>query len=298
MRVFVTGASGFVGSAVVRELLDAGHQVLGLARSDTAAKAVEAAGAEVYRGTLGDLDGLRAAAAATDGVIHTAFDHDFSDHAGAVRTEMRAVETLVAALEGSDRPLVISSVIGLLTPSRLGTEEDAGDPASPSPHRIPAEQAVLGAAGRGVRSAVVRLPGSVHGAGDRAFVPRLIEIARTKGVSAYQGDGANRWGAVHRLDAARLFRLALEGAPAGSVLHGVGDEGIPLRDIATVIGRRLDVPVVSLTGAEAAGHFGWLARFITMDSPASSALTRDRLGWRPTRPGLLDDLAEEHYFTV
>jgi nucleoside-diphosphate-sugar epimerase len=296
MRVFVTGATGWVGSAIVPELLDAGHQVLGLARSDRAAEALAGAGAEVHRGALDDPDGLRAGAAASDGVIHTAYIHDFSNMAASARADLRAVEALGAALEGSGRPLVITSGVAVLPSGRLGTEDDEPDRNSAGAHRIASEDAALALAQRGVRSSVVRLAASVHGEGDHGFVPRLVEIARAKGVSAHVGDGSNRWPAVHRLDAAHLFRLAVEAAPAGSVLHGVADEGVPTREIAEVIGRHLEVPVVSISREEAVDHFGWLAGFFAAEIPASSALTRRRLGWSPMHIGLIEDLDRGHYF--
>jgi nucleoside-diphosphate-sugar epimerase len=296
MRVFVTGASGWIGSAVVPELLGAGHQVLGLARSDSSAAALTAAGAEVHRGALDDLDSLRAGAAASDGVIHLAFIHDFSDYEAAAQTDRRAIETLGAALEGSDRPLVIASgILGLAT-GRLATERDAGDRDSAAGPRIAGAQATLALAARGVRSSVLRLPPSVHGEGDHGFVATLVAIARAKGVSGYIGDGSNHWPAVHRLDAARLFRLALETAPAGSVLHGVADEGVPVRDLAEVIGRHLNLPVVSISPEDAGAHFGWLGAFLAADAPASSALTQEEMGWHPAQPGLIADLDEGHYF--
>lgn len=292
MRVFVTGASGFVGSAVVAELLAAGHQVLGLARSDAAAAAVAASGAEVIRGGLEDLDGLRSAAASADGVIHTAFIHDFSDFARSTAVDQQAITALGETLAGSGRPLVVTAGMAALTPGRPSTEEDA-----PNPH-IPrvSEQAAIQFAERGVRASVMRLPPSVHGKGDHGFVPRLIEIARERGVSGYVGEGANAWAAVHRLDAARLFRLALEGAPAGARLHAVGDEGVPTRAIAEVIGRWLRVPVVSVPAEQAGEHFGWLGSFFSMDVLASGALTEQRYGWQPAQPGLLADLDHAYYF--
>lgn len=296
MRVFVTGATGYIGSAIIQELRGAGHQVLGLARSEAAAQALVAAGIEAHLGALDDLDSLQRGAAAADGVIHTAFVHDFSAYATAGETDRRAVEALGAALLGSGRPLVITSGITVLTPGRLATEEDALDASAPSAPRIPSEEAVLALASQGVRASVVRLPPSVHGEGDRAFVPALIGIAREKGVSAYVGEGLNRWPAVHRLDAARLFRLALEQGTAGARYHGIHDEGIPTRDIAAAIGRHLHVPVVAKTPEEAADHFGWLGQFYSVDCPASSARTQQQLGWRPSQPSLLSDLDQGHYF--
>jgi nucleoside-diphosphate-sugar epimerase len=296
MRVFVTGATGWVGSAIVPELIDAGHQVVGLARSDRAAAALESAGAEVHRGALDDLDGLRAGAAASDGVIHTAYIHDFPNFGASARVDLAAVQALGAELEGTDRPFVITSGSAVLPSGRLGTEDDEPDRDSPGAHRVASEDAALALAQRGVRSSVVRLAASVHGEGDHGFVPRLVEIARAKGVSAHVGDGSNRWPAVHRLDAAHLFRLAVEAAPAGSVLHGVADEGVPTREIAEVIGRHLELPVVSVSAEEAADHFGWLGAFFGADVPASSALTRELLGWTPVHSGLIADLDEGHYF--
>lgn len=294
MRVFVTGASGWIGSAVVPELLGAGHHVLGLARSDAAADALAAAGAKVHRGALDDLDSLRAGAEASDGAVHLAYNHDFSQYEAAAAADLRAIEVLGAALEGSERPLVIASGMLGLPAGRVATEHDA--PVSNAHPRIACAQAALSFAGRGVRSSVVRLAPTVHGDGDHGFVARLVEIAREQRVSGYIADGSNRWPAVHRLDAAHLFRLALEKAPPGSVLHGITDDGVPIRAIAEVIGYHLDLPVVSIARDQADGHFGWLARFLAADLPASSALTRDLLGWQPTHPGLLDDLDRGHYF--
>jgi len=296
MRVFVTGASGFIGSAIVQELLGAGHQVLGLARSDASARSLAAAGAEVHRGALDDLESLKRGAAAAAGVIHTAFIHDFSDMVAAGKTDRIAIETIGAALAGSGRPFVVTSGIGLLTPGRLGTEEDAPDRSSAGSHRVPSEEVALSLASEGVRVSLVRLPPSVHGDGDHGFVPALIRIAREKGVSAYIGDGQNRWPTVHRLDAAQLYRLALEKASAGSRAHGVAEEGVPTRDIAEVIGRRLNLPVVVKSREEAGAHFGWLAHFFAMDVPAASARTQERLGWRAQQPGLIADLEGGRYF--
>ena len=298
MRVFVTGATGFIGSAVVRELTDAGHQVTGLARSDDAAASVAAAGAGVHRGSLEDPGSLRDAAAAADGVIHTAYIHDFSgsgDFAAVARTDGRAIEAMGEALAGSGRPLVVATGIPVLGPGRTATEdEDAPD--TPVHPRV-SEPVALAFAGRGVRVSAIRLPPSVHGEGDHAFVPALISIARAKGSAAYVGDGSNRWPAVHRLDAAHLFRLALEAAPAGARLHAIGDDGVPFRDIAEVIGRHLNVSVTAIPAGEAGGHFGLFAGFASLDAPATSALTQQRFGWHPVQPGLIADLDKGHYFT-
>ncbi len=296
MRVFVTGATGFIGSAIVQELIGAGHQVVGLSRSATSDQALAAAGAQAHRGSLDDLDSLRRGAAASEGVIHAAFNHDFTAYATAGETDRRAVEALGAGLVGTGHPFVITSVTTLLTPGRLGTEDDAPDPATASATRIPSEEAALALAAQGVRASAVRLPPSVHGDGDHAFVPALIAIARQHGVSAYVGDGRNRWPAVHRLDAARLFRLALEQGVAGSRYHAVGDEGVPVRDLAEVIGRHLSLSVISKTAEEAAGHFTWLAPFLVLDNPISSVLTQQRLGWQPSQLGLLADLDLGSYF--
>lgn len=295
MRVLVTGASGWIGSAVVPELLAAGHQVVGLARSDDAAAAVAAAGAEVRRGSLDDLDSLRAGAADSDGVIHLAFKHDFSDFAGAGRTERAAIEALGDVLAGTDRPFLFASGVAFATPGRAVTENDRVPYSGPDSPRGGAEALALGFASRGIRPVSLRFSPTVHGAGDHGFVSTLATVAQEKGTSAYVGDGANRWPAVHRSDAARLVRLALEQAPAGSVVHAVAEEGVPARAIAEAIGRGLGIPAVSVPAEDAAGHFGWIGAFFGLDIPASSALTRERLGWTPTGPELLADLDAGHY---
>jgi nucleoside-diphosphate-sugar epimerase len=297
MRVFVTGATGFIGSAVVRELAGAGHHVVGLARSDQAAATLAAAGAAVHRGSLEDLGSLRSGAAAADGVIHTAYIHDFSasnDAAAYARVDGRAIEAIGEALAGSGRPLVVAAGLPVPAPGRVTTEEDAA-PDNPAYPRV-SEQVALSLAGRGVRVSAVRLPPTVHGQGDHGFVPALIGIARAKGLSAYVGEGANRWAAVHRLDAAHLFRLGLEAAPGGTRLNAIGDEGVPFRDIAQAIGRHLELPVTAISREEADGHFGLFALFASLDVPASSALTQKRFGWHPAHPGLIPDLGEGHYF--
>jgi nucleoside-diphosphate-sugar epimerase len=299
MRVFVTGATGFIGSAIVGELLSARHQVLGLARSDAAADTLAGLGVEACRGELSDTDSLAAGARVSDGVIHTAYNHDWSTpREVAAETDRRAVEALAGALEGSAKPFVLASgtlMLALLAPGRIATEADAH--ASAAIPRAASELAVQAAAGRGVRASVVRLSPTVHGAGDHQFVPTLIDIARRTGVAAFVGDGANRWPAVHRLDAARLFRLALEKAAPGARLHGVAEEGVPMRAIAQTIGTALSLPVTSLTADEAQAHFGWLAPFVAMDNPTSSAITRRSLGWRPREPGLLTDMRDGGYFS-
>jgi nucleoside-diphosphate-sugar epimerase len=297
MRVFVTGATGFIGAAIVRELLAAGHEVLGLARSGAAADTLTRLGVEAHRGDLSDTESLIAGARASDGAIHTAFIHDFSAYAAAAETDRRAVEVLAGALEGSDSPLVSTSGTALLAPGRTGTEEDAPAPGSAASLRAASETTVLAAAGRGVRASVVRLPPSVHGTGDHGFVPTLIDIARRKGFAAFVGQGANRWPAVHRLDAARLFRLALEKAAPGSRLHGVAEEGITMRAIAEIISEGLGVPVQSVAEDKAHAHFDWMASFVAIDNPTSSALTRTSLGWCPQEAELLTDMRDSGYFS-
>jgi nucleoside-diphosphate-sugar epimerase len=292
MRVFVTGATGFIGTAIIPELIGAGHRVLGLARSDAGANTLIAAGAEVHRGDLEDLESLRNGAAMSDGVIHCGFVHDFSRFVEVCEIDRHAIETLGAALSGSDRPFVVTSGTATAhTPGRLTTEDDA--PNSPLP-RLASEETALSLAAQGVRVSIMRLP-QVHDPLKQGLVTYLIAVAREKGVSAYVGDGLNRWPAVHRLDAAKLYRLALEKGSAGARYTAVGEEGIPLRDIAEAIGRGLKVPVVAKSPEEAAEHFGWLAMFVGADIPASSALTQERLGWHPTGVGLISDLDQARY---
>jgi nucleoside-diphosphate-sugar epimerase len=300
MRVFVTGASGHIGSAVLPELLEAGHEVIGLARSDSAAAAVEAAGAEVRRGDLDDLNGLREAAAVADGVIHLAFKHDLmhvGDFAGAIEADQRAQEAMGSTLEGTGKPYVSTSGTLQLAFGGIGgcagTELDVVQ----SGPRVDAENYVVGLAERGVRSSVVRLPPLVHSYLDHhGFGPTLIGIAREKGVSGYPGEGSNRWPAVHTLDAARVYRLALESAEAGTRLHAVADDGVPFKEIAAAIASKLGIPTIGVAAEDLAGHFSYLATFISLDNLVSNALTREWLGWAPANPGLIEDLGQEHYY--
>jgi nucleoside-diphosphate-sugar epimerase len=318
MRVFVTGATGFIGSAIVQELISAGHRVTGLARSDASAKKLVAAGAQVQRGDIEDLEVLRRAAANADGAIHTAFYHALGQIplgtrlrvllggaptgivqrylTAAVRMDRQAMETIGSALGGADRPLVASFATLALMPGQLATEDTSYDPTFFGAPRAESEDTMRAMALRGIRTSILRLPPIVHGAGDHGFAPQLIQLARKKKESAYVGQGLNRWPSVHRLDAARLFRLALEKGPAGGTYNAVAEEGIPFRDIASLIGRRLNVPVVSKSPAEAAKHFGFLAPFLPVDNPTSSRLTQQRLGWTPTQTGLHDDLEHADYF--
>jgi nucleoside-diphosphate-sugar epimerase len=294
MRVFVTGATGFIGSRVVPELISAGHQVLGLTRSDAGAQSLTAAGAEVHKGNLDDLESLRSGAAKSDGVIHLAFDHDFSNFAAICEKDRRVIEALGGALLGSDRPLVITSGTGMgnVVPGQPSTEE-MFDAANPIP-RVASELAAESMLSSGVNVSVVRLP-QVHDPVKQGLITPAVAIAREKGLSAYVGDGSNRWPAAHVRDVARLYCLALEKREAGARYHAVAEEGIPVREIAEVIGRGLKVPVVSLSPEQAQAHFGWLAVFAGLDLPASSAITRERLGWQPTGPGLIADLEQMRY---
>lgn len=291
MRVFVTGATGFIGSAVIPELIQAGHQVLGLTRSEAGAKSVAAAGAQVHRGSLEDLKSLRSGVGAADAVIHTAFVHDFSNFAENCEIDRRAIETIGSVLEGSERPLIVTSGMTTAAEGRPATEEDAPSTKFPRVSEATAEKL----AERGVRTWTVRLP-QVHDTVKQGLVTYLIAIARQKGVSAYVGDGTNRWSAVHRLDAARLYRMALEKGSAGRRYHAVAEEGIPVRDIARAIGHGLNVPVVSKSAGEAAAHFGPLGMLMGHDLVGSSAQTRKQLGWQPTGPGLMTDLDNMRYF--
>jgi nucleoside-diphosphate-sugar epimerase len=292
MRVFVTGATGFVGSAIVPELIGAGHQVLGLARSDAAAASLTAAGADVQRGSLDDLESLRKGAGAAHAVIHAGFIHDFANYAACAETDRRAIETIGAVLAGSDRRFIVTSGTALTAPGRVATERDSANSTFPRK----SEEAAASMAEGGARVSVLRLPPSVHGVGDHGFVPLLIRLAREKGVSAYVRQGLNRWPAVHRLDAARLYRLVLEASPLAPRYHAVADEDVPFREIAQVIGRRLKIPVVSKSPEEAADHFGWFAHFAALDCPASSVQTQAQLGWRPAQTSLIPDIDQPNYF--
>jgi nucleoside-diphosphate-sugar epimerase len=296
MKIFVTGATGFIGSAIVRELIDAGHQVLGLSRSDTGAKALIAAGAQVHRGDLQDLESLRSGAAVTDGVIHTGFIHDFSNFAENCEIDKRAIEALGSVLEGSERPLLVTSGLARVAEGRTPTEEDAALPPSPAYPRASEATAEM-LLRRGVRVSVVRLP-QVHNTIKQGLITFAIAVAREKGVSAYVGDGLNRWAAVHVLDTAHLYRLVLEKQEAGARYHAVAEEGVLVRDIAEAIGRGMKVPVVSKSPEEAAAHFGWLGMFIGLDLTGSSVQTQRTLGWRPTGPELINDLDRAHYFAA
>jgi nucleoside-diphosphate-sugar epimerase len=295
MRVFVTGATGFVGSAVVAELLGAGHSVLGLARSDEGAASLAANGVDVHRGSIYDLSTLQAGAEKVDGVIHTAFNHDFSKFKENCETDRGVIESLGEVLAGSDRPLLITSGTGLLTPGRLATEDDGYAASSNQIPRVASEEAAAAVKARGVNVSVVRLPPSVHGDGDHGFVPLLIGMAREKGAAAYIGEGQNRWAAVHRADAAKVYRLALE-RHVSACYHAVAESGVPFRRIAEVIGHRLGMPVASKTPDEAAAYFGWFAHFAALDNHASSELTQRWLGWSPMGPRLLEDMDRSGYF--
>ena len=295
MRVFITGASGWIGSVTVDELLAGGHQVLGLARSDTSAAALQAKGAQVHRGDLDDLDSLRTGAAAADAVIHLANKHDFVNAAATNNTERTAVETIGEALAGSNRVFVVASGVGSV-PGRAFTEQDPSPQHGPDSHRGGSENLALDYADRGVHTIIARFAPTVHGAGDKGFIKLLVEIAREKGISGYVADGANRWPAVHRSDAGRVVSLGLQKAPAGAILHAVGEDGVPTREIAEAIGHQLGVPAVSVAPEEAAAHFGWLSWIFALDLPTSSGLTQELLGWTPTGPTLGDDLRTDSYF--
>ena len=295
MRVFVTGATGFVGSAVVQELLRAGHQVLGLARSDASAQALTDAGADVHRGSIEDPDSLTSGAAQADGVIHTAFIHDFSKFLENCEKDRRAIGALGAALKGTDKPLIVTSGTALVNTGRLATEKDLPDPQGQNP-RVASDLAVAALAEQGVRVSLVRLPPSVHGEGDHGFVPMIIAMAREKGESAYPGEGENRWPAVHRFDAAKVFVLALEKGAQNAIYHANSEEGVPFREIATLIGKHLNLPVVSKNGQDLTAHFGWFTHFASLNNPTSSQITRDILGWTPAHPDLLTDIDTAGYF--
>ncbi|HET9123596.1 MAG TPA: SDR family oxidoreductase [Solirubrobacteraceae bacterium] len=300
MRVFVTGASGWIGSALTRELIGAGHEVVGLARSETAAAAVRETGAQVLRGDIQDLEVLRAGARGSDAVVHLAFRHEVAfregDPAAAVASDRAAIDAIGEELAGTGRPLAIASGVAGLRPGTLATESDRPEPIPGVGGRVWSERAALALADRGVRSMSVRFAPTVHGDGDGGFIKQIAEADRSHGMAAYVGDGANRWPAVHRSDAARLVRLGIERAPAGSVLHAVGEEGVAMREIAGAIGRGLDIPTGSIAAEDAPAHFGFLAGFIGLDMPVSSAITRELLGWSPEGPGLVEDIDARHYF--
>jgi nucleoside-diphosphate-sugar epimerase len=295
MRVFVTGSSGWVGSAIVKDLLASGHHVLGLVRSHAGAKKVAELGADVIHGTLDDLDVLRQGASQADGVIHTAFNHDLTKIVESSAQEKRAIEAIAGVLEGSQRPFVVTSGVALLAPGRVTSEDDAPRAPIESFPRSP-ETSAFAFAERGVRVAAIRLAPTVHGIGDNGFVPRLVQLARQKGVSAYVEEGRNRWPAVHRLDAARLYRLALENDAAHGPLHAIAEEGVTVKQIAEAIGHGLNMPVVSLSGDKATEHFGWFARFASIDCPSTSPRSRSLLGWKPEQRTLLEDMANPAYF--
>ncbi len=291
MKVFVTGASGFIGSAIVKELLAAGHEVTGLARSEESAKAISDAGAQVLKGSLNELDILKRGASDADGVIHTAFIHDFSQYAKAAEADKAAIKAMGEVLKGTNKSIVITGgILGLSKTGGFVTEDDA----APDFPRA-SEAAAMALAEEGVNASVIRLPPSVHDKGDKGFIPMIINMARKNGVSAYVGDGSNRWPAVHRLDAAHLFCLALEKAAKGARYNAIGDEGIPVREIAEVIGKQLNLPVKSVSADKAADHFEWMSRFIAFDSPATAHKTSEQLGWRPTHIGLIEDM-QQNYF--
>lgn len=295
MRVFVTGATGFVGSAVVQALLQAGHQVLGLARSEASAQALTDAGADVHRGSIEDLQSLASGAAQADGVIHTAFIHDFSQFLENCEKDRLAIGALGAALKGTDKPLIVTSGTALVSNGHLATENDLPDPQGQNP-RIASDQAAAALAEQGVHVSLVRLPPSVHGAGDHGFVPMIIAMAREKGESAYIGAGQNLWPAVHRLDAARVFVLALEKGASNAIYHANSEQGVPFREIATLIGKHLNLPVVSKNAQEAGEHFGWFTHFASLNNPSSSQITREVLGWKPEHQDLLTDIDTAGYF--
>jgi nucleoside-diphosphate-sugar epimerase len=298
MRVFVTGASGFVGSAVVKDLLAAGHQVLGMVRSDKGAEKVAAAGAEVHRGDIYDLESVKSGAAVCDAVIHTAFDHDFSKFKENCETDRKVVTAIASVLEGTDKPFVITSGVGLVSSlGRPANEDDVPQSSNINP-RVASEEAAMAAAAKGVDTYIMRLPPTVHGAGEFGFIPMVINVDKSKGASAYIGDGANRWPAVHRFDAAALYRLAIEKKPSLKVFHAVAEEGIPFKEIAEAIGKGLNLPVVSKTGDEATEHFGWFSHFAGLDCPSTATKTIEATGWSPKEPGLIKDMFSGWYFEL